>query len=242
MSYNNFLGTLAAEKARTGKIRKPNPNNPISKQKRLLKERINSRASELGRTPEDISLEYVVQETPDIQRYIVSKGEQPLANPVEMSVQAFKLRQDDISDVVRTLGCSRKDAEAYIDEAESDTAELNSSEADNFLGGILTAVGNVASNGLNKIVAKKEAKGKKPGVWKFLADLVQPAGMVQAPALEQKGDILGGIKIFANDVLDNIKKQEKQKEIKKMLPMIIIGVVVLILLVVLITKHASKNK
>lgn len=235
--YNDFLGEAIAEETRTGMRRKPNFKNPITIGRKKLAKTIDFQAKELGRDKGDVALEYVEQKLPDIQRYVVSKGEQPLANPVELSMQAFMLRKRDINRIKETLGGTDDEAEIYLDEAESKAAELNSSEADNFLGGVFAAIGGVVEKAASKQVEKRKEQGKKPGFWGFLAGNTNAAVNTIQPNQTDSS----GLKIFANDVLDAIKKQEKQKEIKKMLPIIIVALVVIILITILITRNASKN-
>lgn len=242
-SYNDFLGELIQEETRTGKRRRPDKENPITKGREQLRKQIVSQAQELGKDPADVALEYVAENSGTLQRYVTTRGEQPFSNPSELALQAFLLRQNEINDVAKTLGTSFAEAEIYLDENESKAVEINSSDADNFLGAIAEAIGSVAAKGVKKIQDKRTAAGKKPSkFWNTLADITganKPQMALVEGENETGGKGLDGLKIFAKDVLDGIKQTEKKKEINKMLPYIIIGVIVLILTVVLITRNAK---
>jgi len=233
--YNDFLGEVIAEETRIGKQRKPDYSNPITKQRLKLKRVIESQSNELGKDKGDIGLEYVQQNLADVQRYVASKGEQPFNNPVELSVQAQLLRKQDVNNVQKVLGCNPQDAEVYLDEAESKAFEINSSEADNFLGPLFAAIGGVVEKVADKQTEKRKQQGKKPGFWGFLSGS-------NANETNSVGQDATGVKVFANDVINAIKENEKKKEIGKMLPIIIVVLVVIILITILITRNASKNK
>lgn len=237
------MAEILSEQARTGeRKRKPNAANPITKRRRQLREKIERESRDTGRDIAEVSLEYVEQNRGDLQRYVTSKGEVPLSNPVELATQAFIMRMEDIQSIAKTMGVSLTEAEIFLDEAEARAFDSNTSEADNFLGAIMGAVGGVANKGINKILEKKQAKGKKAGFWATLADITggrtseqkDSQAAEQAPA--EKKDVLGELKIFADDVISKVKEQEKKKEINKMLPYIIGGVILIILVTVLIAR------
>lgn len=234
--YDDFLGELLHETYRKGKAKKPNPNNAVSLAKQDLAAKIAQDANIQARDISDVALDTVIENVAPIQKFITSRGEVPLENPVEMAVQAFILRQQEIDDYATALGCSRTEAEMYLDEAEEKAASISSPEADNFLGGLFAAIGSVAGKGLAKAADKRAQQGKKPGVVGFLSNLF-PA---QGEKLDESQSTKDDLKQLASEAVANIKQQEKKKEIAKMLPLIIIGVVVLVLVVVLITRKASK--
>lgn len=237
--YNQFLGETLAEQVRIGKTKTPNELNPITVRKKQLLKQIESQSRELGRPKYDIALDYVISNTGDIQKYVLSKNEQPLSNPAELSMQAYLLRKKEVERVAKTMGVSFKEAETYLEQSESNTANLNSAEADNFLGAIFGAIGNVVEGIADKQVAKRTASGKKPGFWGTVSKLA--GGGNANTAINTTGADGGNLKFLAQDVLDAIKKAETKKQVNKYLPMIIIGVIVLILLTILITKGASKK-
>jgi len=240
--YNDFINEVVAKQTESGETPKPNVNNAITSNRKRLRNKIEATAVELDVDPADVALDYVNQNAGTLQRYVTVNGEKPLENPVELATQAFLLRNKDIETVQSIIGCSREDAEIYLDESEAKAIEQNDSDADNFLGEIFEAVGRVAGGGLQKIAAKREAAGKKPGVFGFLAKLTAPKPQsVYAPGENETANGLDKLKVFAGDVLKDIKEAEKKKEINKLLPFIIIGVIVLILTVVLITKNATKH-
>lgn len=238
--YNDFINQVVAKQTESGETPAPNVNNAITQNRKRLRNKLEAMAVELDKDPADVALDFVNQNAGTLQRYVTVNGERPLENPVELATQAFLLRNKDIETVQNIIGCSREDAEIYLDESEAKAIEQNDSDADNFLGEIFEAVGRVAGKGLQKVAAKREAAGKKPGVFGFLAKLTAPKDVVaQADVAAENG--LDKFKILAGDVLNDIKAAEKKKEINKLLPFIIIGVIILILTVVLITKNATKH-
>lgn len=232
--HNDFLGEIVSEQARTGKTGKPNPANPVTMRRRQLANTIQRQAQEFDEDPAIISMEYVRRNTPDLQRYVTLKGEIPRSNPAELALQAFMLRDAEAQQAADIIGCSKEEAHVWLDQAESRSEDMNSSEADNFIGAIFDAVANVAQKGIEKIKEKRAANGKKPGIWGVLS----PGTPTAYPQASTGG---GGLKVLAGDVLDAIKESEKKKEINKMLPQIVIGIAVLIIVVVLITRYASKR-
>ncbi|HEX7904825.1 MAG TPA: hypothetical protein VF487_13195 [Chitinophagaceae bacterium] len=238
--YNDFLGEIIAEETRVGKRRKPNNNNPVTKNRKRIDRIIESQSRELGKPISEVGLEYVKQNIGDIQRYVSTKGEQPMDNPIDLSVQAFLLRDKEAAQTAKILGCTKDEANVYLDEAEAHASEMNSSDADNFIGSIFGALGNVAQKAAGKIADKRKAAGKKAGFWETLAGGDSSVVTDTAPA-ESGKNFLEGLKVTAREVLDDIKATEKKKEIKKMLPILVGSIVVLILITVLITKNASKN-
>jgi len=234
--YNDFFGEVISEEVRTGKRKKPDPNNPVTKQRRKLGELIRKQASEFDTDPAYVALSYVEQNLPEVQRFVATNGEQPRSNPAELALQAYMIRDTQAQQAADALGCSKEEAHVYLDQAEAQADKINSSDADNFIGAIFEALGNVAQKGIEKIKQARDAKGKKPGIWGVLSP-GEPTASVQA-----NGGKLAGLKVAAGEVLDAIKETEKRKEIKKMTPTIIIGVVALILVVVLITVYATKRK
>lgn len=245
--YSDFLGEQIAEQIRIGTEPKPNPNNPVTKSYRHMKKVIEARARELGQDAGDIALQYVEKDMPTIQKYVLSKGEQPRENPVELAVQAYANWMKDVADVQRVLGISRQDAEIWLQQAEGGAAEMNSAEADNFLGAILGGIESVVNKAANKAAKKREDKGKKPGFWGFLAKATggktQPGGSLpetRTPGVTGQGENLGDtLRVLAGDVLDDIKKNEKKKEMQRLLPIAIVVVIVVILLTVLLTRKAN---
>lgn len=239
--YSDFLGEQIAEQIRVGTEPKPNPNNPVTKSYRHMKKVIEARARELGQEPGDVALQYVEKDLPTIQKYVLSKGEQPRENPVELAVQAYTNWMKDVADVQRVLGISRQDAEIWLQQAEGGAAEMNSAEADNFLGAILGGIESVVNKAANKAAKKREEKGKKPGFWGSIAKAT--GGKPQAATVEGNqagGENLGDtLRVLAGDVLDNVKKNEKKKEMQRLLPIAIVAVIVIILLTVILTRKSN---
>jgi hypothetical protein len=244
-SYTDFLGETIAESYRTGKARKPNLNNAMSKGRSKFRMKLEKDATDQGRPIEEVALDHVTENAGQIQKYIISKGELPEEEtPQGLAFQAYRLRKKEVSDVARAIGCNYETAEAYLDEAENKAMDISSPEADSFLGEIFDAIGKVAGGGLQKLADKRVAKGKKPGAAGFFAGLLNPNGNMQMTgqgAAENADNTGSQIRDALGNIINAVKEDEKKKEIKKMLPMIILGVVALIVIVVLLTKATSKK-
>lgn len=234
MSYTDFLGETIAEHYRTGKTRKPNPNNGMAKARSKFRMKMEKEAADRGKDVEEIALGYVEQNAGQLQRYVISKGELPEETTAGLAMQTYDLRSREVNDIAAAMGCDYATAEAYLDEAENKAIEMNSPEADSFIGELFDAIGRIAGKGLQKASDKRQAKGKGAGVAGFFANLLNP-GTAQGEPVEKID-----LKAEAQKIIDEITAKKKKEEIKKMMPMIIVGVVVLILVVVLITKKASK--
>jgi hypothetical protein len=236
----DFLGETIAESYRTGKMRNPNRNNKLSKSRSKFRMKMEKEAASRGKDVEEVALGYIEQNAGQIQKYILSKGELPQdENPAALAVQAYELRSQEVNDIAQAMDCDYDTAEAYLDEAENKAMELNSPEADSFIGELFEAVGNIAGKAAAKGAQKRKKEGKKPGVAGFFAELLSPGSTESVEDWENENQKLN-LKLEAQNLFNKIKENEKKKEIKKMLPMIIIGVVVLIVIVVLITKKTSK--
>lgn len=231
--HNDFLGEIVSEQARTGKTGRPNPNNPVTMKRKQLANTIARQAREFDEDPAIVSMEYVRRSTPELQRYVTLKGEIPRSNPAELALQAYMLRDAEAQQAADIIGCTKDEAHIWLDQAESRSEDMNSSDADNFIGAIFDAIANVAQKGIDKIKDKRAKDGKKPGIWGVLSP--------GTPTAYPQANTGGGLKVLAGDVLDAIKESEKKKEINKMMPQIIVGVIVLILVVVLITRYATKR-
>jgi hypothetical protein len=234
-TYNDFLGETLAETYRTGKAKKANDKNRVTKQRYRLMDTVEQNAIDQTREVSDVALDTVIENSGLLQKYITTRGEVPYTNPAELATQAWLLRQQEINDYARALDIDPKEAEIFLDEAEEKAMSISSPESDSFIGGLFGAVSSVAGKALQVGAAKREAAGKKPGVVGFLSGMFAKDGE-QAATATDKADI----KTLAGNVIDNVKESEKKKEIRRMLPMIIGGVILLIIVVVLITRKASK--
>lgn len=240
MSYMDFLGETIAESYRTNKPAKPNRNNKQTKARSKFRMKMEQEAENRGKDISEIALGYVQQNSGQLQKYIISKGEVPQDhNPVLLAEQAYKLRSAEVNDIAQAMGCDFETASVFLDEAENKAMEINSPEADSFIGELFEAIGRLGGNALAKGAKRKKEAGKKPGVGGFFAELLSPGSTETSAELEEQNKRLS-LKEEAQKLIDKIKAEEKKKEIKKMLPLIIIGVVVLILVVVMITKKTSK--
>lgn len=212
---------------------KPNENNPVT-QARLKTDRMVVRmAKNMDTDTANAGLEIVKQRIPDLQRYVVEKGEQPANDPLSLSIQAMNLRVLDEKKVAETLGVSMQDASTFIDEAESRAIDTGGG-ADSFIGDIIGVVSNVAGKAIDRAKVNRQKKGKKTGFLDIVGSALGASG-----STKEKTTFGQDVSVGANTVLDAIKDAEKKKEIKKMMPLIIIGVIVLILITVLITKNAK---
>jgi hypothetical protein len=206
-----------------GKNPAPDTNNPVYKRRVDLDRKVKSIAEQTGQPIEEIALELVKQNLPDVQRYVISKGEAPLSNPVELSLQAFLLRQQEIRDLVNTTGASPEAAEVYLTEIEA-----GSKAPDNFIGSIIGAIGAVAGKGVQAMQASRKKKGKPTKFWDTLSEIFKPG--------DSDIDLTKGVGVAAKDVLDDIANRERKAQIQKMLPLIILGVIAIIVITIIATK------
>lgn len=256
---SNFLSELMAEKFRTGKLPKPNPNNPVTLKRIALANALKRVANNFDTHAANAEgMQLVVDNIGQIQKYVTSKGEVPLNNPAELATQAYILKQKEIHDYAKALNVSPKVAQIYMDEAEANEQEINSPNADYFLGALVDALGQAVAKPLQKLADKRVAKGKKPGFVGFLANAVnQPVQQVKDDATtaaanaastainqpkKEGGNFLDGLMNIGKDIFTKVRDNEKQSEIKKMLPTIILIAVVVIALTVIITAYATKRK
>lgn len=181
-----------------------------------------------GVTVEDVAMQVVKNRQGEIEKYVVSKGEQPLQNVAELATQAYALRQNDVQNVAQAMDMNEDDALEYIEASEEEAEEYNHPESDQFIGDIFAALKPVAAKGLEKIAAKRAVKGKKPGILGKLSNVLNGgAGVEKEPTILSE----------AVQAVTDVKKKE---EIKKMLPVIIGGTLVLIVVVFLIARATKK--
>lgn len=234
----NNLSVIKAEGVRKGgRYKGPDYNNAVTKRRYQVRKMINDAADNFDANPDEVALKIVEANKPRIERYVINRGEQPLQNSAELALQAFVLRQQEVDEMQKVLGCDRDDCETFLEQNESEAHDINSADADNFIGGIVDAIGKVAARGIEKIRTKRKEKGKPTKFWDGLSKLT---GSEAAVSGEQGAGLGSKVGIFARDVIDAIKKDEKKKEINKMLPYFIGGAILLILITVLISKNAGK--
>lgn len=254
----DFLGETIAESYRTGKNKKPNLKNPVSKARSKFRMKLEKDAKAQGRDLSDVALDHVIENSGQISKYILSKGEVPNdSNPVALAVQAYQLRGNEVNSIADAMGVDFDTASHHLDEAENRAMEIQSPEADSFIGELFDAIAHAAAPGLQKAADKHKTKTGKSGVAGFFSNLLQAndaqsgnsqsaadvaakagANVGNAAVDAAKDGSLGGIlKTISNKIIDS----QKKSEIKKMLPEIIIGIIVLIIIVVLLTKATSKK-
>lgn len=235
--------TNFSKQATNPNIPKPRPNysNAVTVKRQQWKKILMEDISTFDGDSEIYSkaMDIVRQREPEVKRYVTLKGEQPSDNIIDLSIQAIKLRNDDIEKMQKMMSCNRRDAETYIDEKDSEE-----NTEDNFAGEIIDAIGTVANKGLQKAVAARTAKGKKPGILGFLEELTRPSNTMQLQNAAQdisQGTSLGDkIRIGADEILAGIRERESKTQLNKILPIAIIGIIVLILITIFITRSASK--
>lgn len=233
------ISQIMSEQQRTGKRYRPNANNPVTAHRHKVNKLIRDVAANQGVGIEVAALHLVRQHEPQIRRYVSRRGEMPLNNPVELSVQAAALAAKEAEQVSKDLNLSLEQAQMVIDENESSGYEMNPNESDEFIGSILGAIGAVAHKGVTKIAEKKQAKGKPAKFWSWLADLTKPREEVPYSYGMDQPNVLDGVKVAVGDVLSDIKNRERQAEIKKMLPLLLVAALAIILVTVLITKNGK---
>lgn len=133
--------------------------------------------------------------------------------------------------------------------------------------GVLGTAGNI----LDKSALKRAANNKPSGVVglltggkkeydllrKYLQDpknadekdavlrgIITDVTQLRGYALGTTGNVIagGGVRVLANDVIDQIAQQKKREIINKNLPFIIGGLILIIVVTVLIVKNANRNK
>jgi hypothetical protein len=86
---------------------------------------------------------------PQIQRYILSQNETPANNINDLTVQAYKLRCRQISDVAKAMDIPLHEAEVWLEMDESEDITLENSNSDTYLGSLFAPIG-VASTRLEQ--------------------------------------------------------------------------------------------
>lgn len=261
MTANTDYITEMLSEQFAGKTVKPNSNNKMTKARR-------SRANKLIRDSEgnpDIAFNMAVQDVADnlpaIQRFVLSKGETPLSDPIDIARQAYQLRVDDITKIADAMGVPFGEAQLFIEDAESNSADINAPESDSFLGGLFSSIGAVAGNALQQAAIKRAGTNKNPGI---LGALTPGYSNLQAylkahpdqkgkVTLDEQGNIVstdayvnqnaggvlaGGIAkdIFATDAANAISDQARKAVLKRNMPYIIGGAVLLVIVIIFIAR------
>src|SRR5689334_10185892 len=97
------ISQIMSEQIRRGKKFRPNPNNPVTVSRNTINKRLWNQVADQGIKYEEAALELVRQHEPQIKRYVSRRGETPLNNPVELSVQAAALAASEAQQVARDL-------------------------------------------------------------------------------------------------------------------------------------------
>lgn len=209
-------------------------NNIVRKKRDAINLEIDKKAKKTGKPKEEIALQYIESNVPELETYVRKQGERPLKNPVELAVQVYKLREKQISELIQA-GYSRDAAEVYLDNQENDSVMSTSAEADSFIGSIIGAVGTVAVKGIDRIRDKRISKGKPTKVWDFLSkNLGGNAADENTPLPQQQNR--SGFSVVANDLISEIERRRTKEKIKELMPYIIIGIVAIIVITLSIKK------
>lgn len=94
---------------------------------------INTLAKKDGTSAYTVALKVLSMSRDELERYIRSKGEVPVRQMNGIIVQASLLRMEDISVISRAANMSEADAEAHIQEAETDAMTTNNSAKQSIL-------------------------------------------------------------------------------------------------------------
>lgn len=251
-NYGEFMSQYIMDSF-AGETLRANPANPVTIKRRRLHKILNGDVNE--------ALRIVKRHIPRIDKYILSKGETPLSNLAEKSVQAYILKSKEISDVSRALGIPDSEAQIFLDQAEASGFQMNHPDTENFLGEIFAAIAPIAQKGIDKVAARRAAKGKPAGIFGALATggtkayntvrgmtpeqiAQQAAAAGQASDIAQtpagKGNILDEIKIGAKDIIRSVGDQERKAQLQKMLPYFIIGAALLFIVVFLAARSGKR--
>jgi hypothetical protein len=238
---NSFLGeTMQANKF-----------NPVTLRRHQLHKQI---GGDLNK-----AVNVVKRNVPRLDKYILSKGEAPLHNIIEKSVQAYLLKNKEIADVAKTLGIDPEQAQIFLDDAEAKGHEINHSDTDSFIGDILAAIAPIAQSGIDKIAASRASKGKPAGVFGTLSSggataynqirgmtkeqiqSLAAGGTLTNPAAYAQGTgVLDNIRLFGGEIIDKVGDAERKKQLQKMIPLFIVGALVLFLVIFLAAKSGKK--
>jgi hypothetical protein len=128
----------------------------------------------------------------------------------------------------------------------------------------LSSVTSVVGEKIDKSALIRAAQNKKPGIigsisgkrkYEQLRSYLNSPENIKEKEAVLKGIITdvselknfnplnesSGVKVLAKDVIDQLKKNEKKKELNKIIPYAIIGVIIIILISVIITKYAGNS-
>lgn len=225
----------------------PNPDNFQTQNRLRFKRKLNNFCKANNYDEGDVSLDIVKENQGDIEKYVITQGEIPSQDPIELSIQAYLLREAQIRSVMEGAGVDYDEALVLIEEDEAEKMEAGHPDSDNFLGAIFSAIGGVAKKAVQKAAEKRAAQGKNAGFFGNLNEAINKqsydevkAAVSQDPALAKQAMSSQGLsdssRIYLQEIIDKVKEEEKKKEIKKMIPLIIVGVLVIIAITVLLTR------
>jgi hypothetical protein len=249
-NYGEFMSQYIMDSF-LGETMQPNRSNPVTLRRKLLKQQI-------GNNPK-AAFTIVRKNIPRLDKYIISKGERPLENVFEKSVQAYLLKNKEIADVSKTLNIQPDDAQTFLDEAEAKGHNIEHPDTDSFIGDIIGAIAQVAQPAINQIAAKRASQGLPAGIFGTLAtggtqayNTVRGLTPQQVQNLAAGGtandpnakggtkDVLSTLKLKGQQIIDKVGDSERQKQLGKMLPVILIAVAVVGLVIFFAAKSAKK--
>lgn len=262
VSGTSYVAEMLSESYR-GKNIKPNPNNKFTAARRRTQVELEGiDATQGNEAGFNRSVDMVTANLPAVQRYILGKGETPLSDPIDLARQAYDLRCQEVQAIADAMDVSFGEAQIAVEQAEAQSAEVNSPEADSFLGGLFAAIGNIAGNAVQNAAIKRAEQGKKPGILgaltpgyaqlqEYLRNNPQMKGKV---TLNEQGQIIpivgyenagytdGGVNVSGQSVMDAVAVQARKAALKKALPFIIGGLIVIVLIVIFVARASSKHK
>lgn len=188
-------------------------------------------ATEQGTQPENIALTVVEEKKPIIQRWVKEHGEKPYDNPAMLAAQATLLHENKIWQKMQ-----KNAIPDYFDAENAVMAEEQHQEDSNYFddfdGGILGAVLTAGDKALDRINAKRTARGKKPILAGERGKKLREKVKLAPEFIElKKGGIATGansesdIAIIKDELINEIRRRETKEAVKKYLPLAIIVLV-----------------
>ena len=217
--------------------------NPHDKKRDYVKQmKALDLAAVTGNLPvEELALQQVKENIPQLRQYVIERGEQPENNPIALAAQVTLLHEQAIWDKVENEGIPDYEAAENQVLAEEQQKE-DSGEISQFGGYFLGSICKAGQKALAKINEKRVAKGKKQLLagkkGKALQAKIEKHIEVekvierQQPQKAQKENQLKNTVAgaFVTGFIDDVEKEKTKAAINKYLPFIIIGAVALFLI------------
>ena len=149
----SILSEAMAESFRSGFVNPPNANNKVTTGRRKLYEHILGQAGGDPNGELDYSMKLIKDGEPDIQKYVLSKGETPAPDAEDLALQAYNLRCQEIDNIANTIGVPDTDAQIFLEQDEDEAKGANSSAVDSNIGALFAPIGLAAKHLHRKGVA-----------------------------------------------------------------------------------------